>query len=71
MFGLRRLAGVDLQELSAWWGGDVSGLFEPYLHRYVQQGWLERSGSLVRLTPAGLVVSDGLWPDLLVSSSVG
>ncbi len=71
VFGLRRLAGVDLQELSVWWEGDVSELFEPYLSRYVQQGWLERSGSVVRLTAAGLVISDGLWPDLLVSPATG
>ncbi len=65
VFGLRRLAGVDLQELDAIWNGPVRVLFEPYLEAYLRQGWLDQIGSIVRLTRSGLVISDSLWPDLL------
>ncbi len=66
VFGLRRLEGIDLDELSALWGAPAGSLFEPYLDQYVQHGWMERvPPDRLRLTQAGLFVSDGLWPDLL------
>lgn len=65
VFGLRRLDGVDLVELNRWWGSSVRELFEPYLSHYLQREWLMQSGDTIRLTRAGLVISDGLWPDLL------
>lgn len=65
VFGLRRLEGVSLTELSDWWGGSVSELFEPHLGHYIDHGWLQQTGDQVSLTRAGLVVSDGLWPNLL------
>ena len=65
VFGLRQMAGVSLAELSQQLGGSVRDLLEPYLGRYLQQGWLELSGDRLRLTRSGLVISDSLWPDLL------
>ena len=65
VFGLRRLAGIDLAELSKGWGGDCEPLFAPVLDEYISGGWLSRAGDQVRLTRAGLVVSDSLWPRFL------
>lgn len=65
VFGLRRLDGVELDELEQIWGAPVQPLFEPYLGRYLQQGWLTLENGRLRLTPQGLVISDSLWPDLL------
>ncbi len=65
VFGLRRLEGVNLTALSKWWGSPVGELFEPYLSRYIDRGWLQQKDDQVSLTRAGLVISDGLWPDLL------
>ncbi len=65
VFGLRQLAGVNMAELAKMWPGDLEQLFSPYLDRYIESGWLERVDGRLRLTRAGLVISDGLWPDLL------
>lgn len=65
VFGLRQLAGVDMAELAKMWPGDLERLFSPYLDRYIESGWLEQVDGRLRLTRAGLVISDGLWPDLL------
>jgi oxygen-independent coproporphyrinogen III oxidase len=69
VFGLRQIDGVDLEELSARWGSPVETLLEPHLSRFLAEGWLQRAGNRLQLTRAGLVISDGLWPDLLVSQS--
>ena len=71
VFGLRRLDGVDLAQLQRWWGGAVLKLFEPHLSRYLDRGWLKQKGDTVSLTRAGLMISDGLWPDLLTGEKKG
>ena len=68
VFGLRRIAGVDLAELSVIWGSDCEPLFQPYLTEYLENGWLSRTGDQIRLTRRGLVISDSLWPALLTMS---
>ena len=66
VFGLRRLIeGVDLEAIATSTGVDCHGLFQNTLDRYRQLGFLEQTASHVRLTRAGLLVSDSLWPDLL------
>ncbi len=65
VFGLRRLAGVNLSDLATTWGDDVERLFQPVLDEYIARGWLSRAGNQLTLTRAGLVISDGLWPRLL------
>ncbi len=65
VFGLRRLQGVQMSELDRLWLRPARALFEPYLSDYIHSGWLEQVGDSVRLTSAGLVISDSLWPDLL------
>lgn len=70
VFGLRRLQGVDLRELDLLWAANARELFEPVLSQYIQQGWLTQHQSTIRLTSAGLKISDSLWPDLLSQAPV-
>lgn len=65
VFGLRQIDGVDMDELSQWWGSSIDALFSPYLERYIDSGWLIRHANHLRLTPSGLLISDSLWPNLL------
>lgn len=65
VFGLRRLSGVDLDQLSQLWGRDCEPLFQPTLDEYISRSWLKRTRNHVQLTRAGLFISDSLWPDLL------
>ncbi len=65
VFGLRQMAGVNLQELRQWWGEPIQPIFEPYLSRYIAEGLLLQEGQVIRLSQKGLIVSDSLWPDLL------
>ncbi len=67
VFGLRRLVGVNLKELDQEFECNVAEMFEPVLTEYLKQGWLSLDESRqLSLTQAGLFISDGLWPDLLV-----
>ncbi|MEM7478820.1 MAG: radical SAM family heme chaperone HemW [Planctomycetota bacterium] len=67
VFGLRRLQGVHLETLAREVGENVEGYFQPYLKNYLDQGWLERApDGYLRLTRRGLLISDAMWPDLLV-----
>lgn len=65
VFGLRRLAGIDLDSFISEAFPNPEQLFEPHLSRAVEAGWLVRDGQHLRLSQAGLVISDGLWPDFL------
>ncbi len=65
VFGLRRLAGIDVSDFARETGYAVESLGGVSLQRFVQQGLLEWSGSLLRLTRRGLLISDSLWPYLL------
>lgn len=70
VFGLRRLQGVAWSELNQCWQaagqtGEARQLFEPHVSDFVQRGWLVEEADGIRLSQAGLVISDSLWPDLL------
>ena len=66
VFGLRMLDGISPRKISEQWAEeDIERLFEPYLSRFVEEGWLQRAGEQLRLTQNGLMISDSLWPDLL------
>lgn len=65
VFGLRRLAGIDLESLANESFPEPERLFQPHLNRAVEAGWLSRDGSHVKLSREGLVISDALWPDFL------
>jgi oxygen-independent coproporphyrinogen-3 oxidase len=69
VFALRRLAGVERAAFAVATGFSLDDLGATALRRYVSQGLLADDGARVRLTRRGLMVSDALWPDLLVPSA--
>ncbi len=65
IFGLRRLEGIDTKLFAASTGTTVEQIAEDTVSRHVESGWLEQCGTTLRLTEAGLLISDSLWPDFL------
>lgn len=65
VLGLRRLAGIDEATFTARFGYTPATLGGPALDQFLDQGLLERCAGSLRLTRAGLVVSDALWPAFL------
>ncbi|OHB75609.1 MAG: coproporphyrinogen III oxidase [Planctomycetes bacterium RBG_16_64_10] len=65
VFALRRLEGVDRHWFSAKTGAALDQLLGPALAQFVQLGLLADDGRCVRLTRAGLLVSDSIWPHFL------
>lgn len=69
VFGLRQIRGVDLAALRPYSPIPLEDLFAPYLQKYIDDGWLVQEGKSLRLSRAGLMISDSLWPDLLFVES--
>jgi oxygen-independent coproporphyrinogen-3 oxidase len=65
VFGLRRLAGVERADFATRSGFEIDALVGEPLARFVEQGLLSDDGRRVRLTHAGLFVSDAIWPHFL------
>ncbi|HEY1067525.1 MAG TPA: radical SAM family heme chaperone HemW [Pirellulales bacterium] len=65
VFGLRRLDGWRRDDFLQRTGVSLDELLGPLLPQRVAQGFLIDDGARVRLTRAGLLVSDSLWPDFL------
>ncbi len=65
VFGLRRLEGVEREAFLAETGWTVDALAGPSLGRFVEQGLLVDEGYRLRLSRAGLLVSDAIWPHFL------
>jgi oxygen-independent coproporphyrinogen-3 oxidase len=65
VFGLRRLEGLDKPRFLDETGFDVDSLGGDALQRFSALGLLENTGQHLRLTRAGLLISDALWPELL------
>lgn len=65
VFGLRRLAGLDVREFAREFGFLVERLGGEPLKRFIEQGLLERSADTLKLTRRGLLISDSLWPHFL------
>ena len=63
--GLRRRDGVERAAFRAASGCDLDALAGPAIARWVAQGLATDDGGRVRLTRAGLLVSDALWADVL------
>lgn len=66
VFGLRRLEGVSYTQFEQETGFSITQLGGAPLQRYLAQGFLQQTPSHLQLTRAGLLISDSLWPDLLV-----
>ena len=64
--GLRRRAGVERAAFRAASGLDLDDLAAPAITRWVVQGLATDDGETIRLTRAGLLVSDSLWADVLL-----
>lgn len=65
VFALRRLEGISRTEFAAQTGYNLEGLIAAPLQKFTSLGLLESAGDRVRLTRAGLFVSDALWPEML------
>lgn len=65
VFALRRLEGIKADEFSRETGFSIDQLVGRILPRFVQWGLLEWDSQRLRLTRAGLLVSDAIWPEFL------
>ncbi|NDC63404.1 MAG: radical SAM family heme chaperone HemW [Planctomycetia bacterium] len=65
VLGLRRRDGIDRGEFLAASGHPLDAVAGAAIRRWVAGGLATDDGRRVRLTRAGLMVSDGLWPDVL------
>lgn len=65
VFGLRMLEGVAYDEFSRHTGFAIRDLVGEQLCPLLEAGLLDDSGSHLRLTHRGLVISDSIWPRFL------
>lgn len=65
VFRLRMLEGISRREFRERTGFDLDTLVGAPLRKYVQLGLLQDQHDRIRLTRAGLLVSDALWPEFL------
>ena len=65
IFGLRMLAGVELTEFHDSTGFTVDELAGTEVAQFIEQGLLQVEDNHLKLTQAGLLVSDSIWPELL------
>jgi oxygen-independent coproporphyrinogen-3 oxidase len=65
VFALRRLEGIDRSTFAARTGFALDELVGAPLARFVEHGLLVDDGCRVRLSRAGLFVSDAIWPHFL------
>jgi oxygen-independent coproporphyrinogen-3 oxidase len=63
--GLRRRDGLDRRAFAAASGFSLDTIVGAALGRWVANGFAEDDGVRIRLTREGLLVSDGLWTDVL------
>ena len=63
VFGMRQLRGVPWYRWREEVPASTRSAIEVALSAHTERGWLEVQGDYVRLTRAGLVISDGLWSD--------
>jgi oxygen-independent coproporphyrinogen-3 oxidase len=65
VFGLRRLEGVNVRDFELATGFRIESLGGDAIDKFQAMQLLELSDGRLRLTRSGLLVSDGLWPELL------
>ncbi len=63
--GLRLRSGIDLQEIHQRTGVDLAQLTHEAITQNVGRGWLEKSGTRMRLTDEGVFVADRVVADFL------
>ena len=67
--GIRRRDGIDLADAEKRIGIDAAPLLGDVLDDHVKKGWIERSGSRIRLTEGGLLVADVVGSAYLLPGS--
>lgn len=65
IFGLRQIAGIDLEQFERETGRDPFKWLGPIVSNLVDQGLLSVKEQRLKLTRKGLLVSDSIWPSLL------
>jgi oxygen-independent coproporphyrinogen-3 oxidase len=65
VFGLRRLAGIEMANFKSASGFSVQQLGGEKIAKWIAAGLVASDGKALRLTRRGLMVSDSLWPELL------
>ncbi|MDX1947755.1 MAG: radical SAM family heme chaperone HemW [Pirellulaceae bacterium] len=65
VFALRRMEGINVAQFAAETGFSVDFLSGKALPNLVELGLLDQSSGHLRLTRAGLLVSDSIWPKFL------
>ncbi|MCB9921909.1 MAG: radical SAM family heme chaperone HemW [Planctomycetaceae bacterium] len=65
VFGLRRMEGVERASFESNTGFIIEQLVGQSLDKAVSRGVLEDTGTQIRLTREGLLVSDSIWPEFL------
>ncbi len=64
--GIRRAEGVDLESIGRRLSLSIDAVFADAVGRHERAGWVERRGSTLRLTDAGLLFADRVGGDYLV-----
>lgn len=65
VFGMRQRQGVIWDEIHREFSKGTLEAIQSAMEEHIARGWIERVGNTVRLTRAGLVISDGLWYEYL------
>ena len=65
VFGMRKLEGVRWSDLDFSQQPQLEESLRASVDKHVAAGWMERQADRVRLTEAGLWISDSLWRDYL------
>ena len=65
VFGLRRLEGVDREDFARATGFTIDQLVGASMDKAIRAELIEDTGSRIRLTRTGLLVSDSIWADFL------
>jgi oxygen-independent coproporphyrinogen-3 oxidase len=66
VFGLRMREGLDERVFQQDTGFDIYQLGGNALTHFLAQGWMQRKEGRLLLTRSGLLISDSLWPELIV-----
>jgi len=65
VFGMRQMQGVNWTAMRLETEPSVATAIDAAVEKHIAGGWLMRDGEWIRLTRAGLFVSDALWGDYL------
>lgn len=68
--GLRLMQGVSKQEFARSFGIGMDAVYGETLHRWAEQGMLAKEGDVVRLTDAGIDVSNVVLADFLLDDAI-